>query len=133
MPYSEPHPASRVGAAIKIEAMRVFVRGLELSAEIGLYAHERGRRQPLIVDVILTVAAKPVAGLGDLVNYEAVAAKARAIIERGHIELVESFAEALAAACLDDTRVLAAEVTVEKPEAIQGASAAGVTVIASRA
>jgi dihydroneopterin aldolase len=113
--------------------MTVFVRGLALSAEIGLYAHERGRRQPLIVDVTLTVAPKPVSGLGDLVNYEAIATKARSIVERGHIELVEVFAEALAAACLEDARVLKAEVRVEKPEAIQGAAAAGVTVVASRA
>ena len=131
MPYSEPHPAVQA-AAVKIEAMSVFVRGLKLQAEIGLYAHERGRRQPLIVDVTLTVAAKPVTGLADLVSYEAVAAKARAIVERGHIELVESFAEALAAACLEDARVLKAEVRVEKPEAIPGAEAAGVTIIAVR-
>jgi dihydroneopterin aldolase len=133
LPYSEPHPAIRADAPVRIEGMSVFVRGLQLSAEIGLYAHERGRRQPLIVDVTLTVAPKPVAGLGDLVNYEAIAAKARAIVERGHIELVEVFAEALAAACLEDARVLKAEVRVEKPEAVPGAAAAGVTVVASRA
>ena len=113
--------------------MDVFVRGLELQAEIGLYAHERGRRQPLVVDVTLTVAPKPVAGLGDLVNYEMVASKARAIVEGGHIELVESFAEALAAACLEDARVLKVEVRVQKPEAISGAAAAGVAIVASRA
>jgi dihydroneopterin aldolase len=132
VPFSEP-PHAKAGAGLAIEAMSVFVRGLELQAEIGLYAHERGRRQPLIVDVVLTVAPKPVAGMGDLVNYEAVASKARAIVERGHIELVESFAEALAAACLEDARVLKAEVTVKKPEAIPGAAAAGVTILAARA
>ena len=132
MPYSEPHADVSANAALRIEAMSVFVRGLELSAEIGLYAHERGRRQPLIVDVTLSVAAKPLASLGDLVSYEAIATKARAIIERGHIELVEVFAEALAAACLEDVRVLKVEVRVEKPEAVPGAKAAGVTVIASR-
>jgi dihydroneopterin aldolase len=131
LPYSEPH-AVRADPALSIEAMSVFVRGLELSAEIGLYAHERGRRQPLVVDAVLTVAPKPVAGLGDLVNYEAVAAKARAIVERGHIELVETFAEALAAACLEDPRVLKVEIRVEKPEAVPGSAAAGVVIVASR-
>lgn len=132
LPYSEPHPITRTDAPIKIEAMSVFVRGLALSAEIGLYAHERGRRQPLVVDVTLTVAAKLVAGMADLVSYEAIANKARAIVERGHIELVETFAESLAAACLEDARVLKVEIRVEKPEAIPGSAAAGVTVIASR-
>lgn len=130
MPYSEPHTAA--GAAITIEALSIFVRGLQLSAEIGLYAHERGRRQPLVVDATLTVAAKPVAGLGELVSYEVIANKARAIVERGHIELVETFAEALAAACLEDPRVLKAEIRVEKPEAIPGSAAAGVTIVAAR-
>ncbi|MEO8813307.1 MAG: dihydroneopterin aldolase, partial [Caulobacteraceae bacterium] len=78
----------------------VFVRGLTVEAEIGVHGHERGRRQPLIVDVELQIDTNGWRALTDTVNYEAVAAHARTIAASGHIGLVESFAERLARACL---------------------------------
>ncbi|KAK0329342.1 hypothetical protein LTR94_037229, partial [Friedmanniomyces endolithicus] len=63
--------------------------------------------------------------LGDTVNYETVAEAARAIAAEGHIGLVETFAERLARACLDDRRVVRAAVRVEKPGALAAAAAPG--------
>lgn len=121
----------------RIAALSVFVEGLAVLAEIGLYAHERGRTQPLSVDVELTLSAEDGApgggaGLHGTVNYETLAAKTRALAASGHIELVETFAERLAAACLDHPRAAAVRVRVRKPEAIAGAQAAGVELSASR-
>ena len=119
---------------LRAEALRVFVEGLALDAEIGLYPHERGRRQPLSVDVELRLT--PLAGAADIhatVNYETLAAKARALAEAGHVDLAETFAERLAAACLDHPRAIAVRVRVRKPEAIAGAAAAGVELTAARA
>ena len=118
---------------LRAEALSVFVEGLSLQAEIGLYAHGRGRRQPLSVDVELSLT--PLAGAADIhatVNYETLAAKAHALADSGHIELVETFAERLAAACLEHPRAISARVRVRKPEAIAGATAAGVELTAAR-
>ncbi len=109
----------------------VFVRALTVEAEIGVHAHERGRRQPLVVDVELSVAPPPGGwrAIGETVNYERIAAHARAIAGAGHIGLVETFAWRLAQACLAEPRVLAARVRVEKPLALApDALAAGVEV-----
>ena len=114
------------------EALTVFVRGLRLDAGIGVYAHEQGRLQPLIVDVNLTLTPGPVERLADTVNYEKVAEAARGLIDAGHIELVETLAERLAAACLALPRVTRAAVRIEKPEALAGAEAAGCEVVLSR-
>ncbi len=119
--------------AVRASALSVFVEGLRLEAEIGLYAHERGRRQPLSVDVELQLT--PLAGAADIhatVNYETLAAKARAVAASGHIELVETFAERLAGACLEHPRALSVRVRARKPEAIEGAGAAGVELTATR-
>jgi 7,8-dihydroneopterin aldolase/epimerase/oxygenase len=113
--------------------LTVFVEGLELQAEIGLYDHERGRTQPLSVDVELELTPAPAHGIHGTVNYETLAAKARALASAGHIELVETFAERLAADCLDHPRATAVRVRVRKPQAIPGASAAGVELTAARA
>ena len=108
------------------------MRGLALDAEIGVYRHERGRHQPLIVDVEIELAPHGVGVLGDTVNYETLAAAARAVAAEGHIDLVETYAQRLAAACLADPRVLRARVRVDKPGALPGAAAAGVEVAAER-
>lgn len=115
-----------------VDGLTVFVRGLELRAEIGVHAHERGRTQPLVVDVALELAPRYVAGIADTVNYETIAERARALAASGHVDLVETFAERLALACLESPRVLNVRVRVKKPEAIEGAAAAGVEIQARR-
>jgi dihydroneopterin aldolase len=102
----------------EITGMKVFVRGLVIDAQIGVYAHEHGRSQPLLVDVELEVAIRGAEHLSDTIDYAAIAARAREVAADGHLKLVEAFAERLARACLEDERVLAARVRVEKPQAL---------------
>lgn len=109
------------------------MRGLALEAEIGVYRHERGRPQPLVIDVEAELAPRYVGTLGDTLNYEKLANAARAIAAEGHIDLVETYAERLAAACLNDPQVTRVRVRVEKPQALPGAAAAGVEIVAERA
>ncbi|WP_293372387.1 dihydroneopterin aldolase [Phenylobacterium sp.] len=115
--------------AIRAAMTRVFVTGLKVQAEIGVYKHEIGRVQPLVVDVELDVPTAGADRLSDTLNYETILTAARAIAGAGHIELVETFAERLAHACLADPRVTQARVRVEKPLALApDAVAAGVEI-----
>lgn len=126
-------PTDQPGAAGRIVMTKIFVTGLKVEAEIGVYAHEKGRAQPLIVDVELDVPAAGIERLADTVNYEMVGEAARAIVAEGHIGLVEAFAERLARACLEDPRVMRARVRVEKPLALAPhAAAAGVEITVVR-
>jgi dihydroneopterin aldolase len=120
-----PLQPSSDAAVVRIEAAKVLVRGLRVEAEVGVHAHEHGRRQPLVVDVELDVTAAAGDHLGDVVNYEIIAAKAETIAALGHLKLIETFAERLARACLEDSRVSRARVRVEKPEALAPRAAAG--------
>ena len=117
----------------KIVVSRIFVHGLTVDAQVGVHAHERGRTQPLIIDVELDVAWAGVERLSDTVNYEAVVEAAQAIARSGHIDLVEVFAERLADRCLREPRVTRARVRVEKPQALAPhAAGAGVEITAVR-
>ena len=112
---------------------RVFVRGLNVQAQIGVYRHEIGKVQPLVVDVELDVPEAGHERLAETLNYETILAAAQAIAGQGHIELVETFADRLARACLEDPRVARARVRVEKPLALAPhAVAAGVEIILAR-
>jgi dihydroneopterin aldolase len=110
---------------------RVFVRALRVEAEIGLHAHEQGRRQPLIVDVELDLAGEPWRSIHATVDYERILAHARAVADEGHVLLVETFAWRLAHACLQEPGVTRARVRVEKPLALApDAEGAGAEVVA---
>ena len=112
---------------------RVFVTGLKVQAEIGVYRHEIGRVQPLVVDVELDVPTAGAERLSETLNYETILEAARQIASGGHIELVETFAERLGQACLADPRVTRARVRVEKPLALApDAVGAGVEIILVR-
>jgi len=111
---------------------RVFVRGMRLDIEIGVHRHEHGRVQPVVVDVDIHIPAASAERLADTINYEAVTERARAIAAEGHIMLVETFADRLGRALMDDPRISRVRVRVEKPEALPEAAAAGVELVLER-
>ncbi len=125
-----PHP--RPWAPPRPERLAVFMRGLRLEAEIGVHPHERGRTQPLVVDIEADLAPGEVRGIGDTLNYETLSSLARALAGRGHIELVETYAQELAAAVLRNSAALRVRVRVEKPQALEDAAAGGVEVALAR-
>lgn len=125
-------PPFATGDAIRHEGLSVFVRGLTVQAGIGIHDHEMNRLQTLVIDVTLTLAPGLVERLGDTVSYEDVAAAARAIVAGGHVGLVETFAQRLALACLDDARVQRCAVRIEKPGALEGVVAPGCEVLLAR-
>ncbi|WP_185681086.1 dihydroneopterin aldolase [Parvibaculum sedimenti] len=112
----------------------VFVRDLLLDAHIGVYTHEHGRTQPIRVNVDLTVSE---AAHGDkhanVVCYEEVVNNIKAMVASGHLNLVETLAERVAASCLEDERVMAARIRIEKLAAIPEAGSVGVEIERTRA
>lgn len=118
------------GSTTDTRTIRVFIRDLELKAQIGIHVYEQGTDQPVRINVDLTVAAPEDYGdrLANVVDYEAVTNKIRAIVAAGHINLAETLAERILDACFADKRVRSAKVRVEKLHALKGAQAAGVEI-----
>jgi len=137
MPQPEPTapedaPGLATGAS-RIVITKVFVRGLAIDAHIGVYKHEKGRPQRLVIDVELDVAVTDWSALSETVNYEVIATKARRVAAEGHRGLVETFAHHLAEACFEEPKVTRARIRVEKPSALApDAAAAGVEITAVR-
>ncbi len=116
----------------------MFIRDLVLDASIGVYAHEHQARQRVRLNIDLAVADDGAAqlsrarvgqdDLGRVVDYDTIVNKARALAAGGHVQLIETLAERLAEACLDDPRILIARVRVEKLDIFADAVSAGVEV-----
>jgi dihydroneopterin aldolase len=122
---------SRLPFADATKAIRhVFIRDLEVLAHIGIHGHEQGKLQPVRINVDLAVedAAVLADKLDLVVDYEAIAIKIRALVAAGHINLAETLAERIAAACFEDPRVKTTRVRVEKLHALPGAESAGVEI-----
>ena len=108
----------------------VFIRNLELHAQIGIYHHERGKAQPVRINVDLAVedAAKIEDRLDQVVDYAEITQRIRDIVAAGHINLIETLAERIAETSFVDPRVKTARVRVEKLHALPGAESAGVEI-----
>jgi dihydroneopterin aldolase len=112
-------------------ARRVFVRDLLLDALIGIYPEERVKSQKILINLELWVAetpGEPPRSYDEVVCYEQLVKRAKALLAEGHVDLVETLAEKLASLCLADERVLRTRVRVEKPEAIAEAAGVGVEI-----
>ncbi|MFN7303152.1 dihydroneopterin aldolase [Phenylobacterium sp.] len=118
---------------IVIRSQKVLVRGLRLEAFIGIHDHERDSSQLLLVDVEVDLGCERIEAISGAFNYEAVVLEARKIVSQGHIDLVETFAERLAAACLAHAPARRVRVCALKPSALAPeADAAGVEIVLER-
>ncbi len=120
-------PIADAGRGIR----HVFVHDLVLEAAIGVYAGEHGRTQRIRINVDLGVADPGVVGADELsrvVDYSVVVDKVRALVGGGHVRLVETLAERIAAACLTDKRIMTARIRVEKLDIYPDAGGVGVEI-----
>tara|TARA_B100000315_G_scaffold245665_1_gene271857 strand:+ start:8334 stop:8756 length:423 start_codon:yes stop_codon:yes gene_type:complete len=109
----------------------VFIRDLILTGLIGVHTHEKKKPQRLRINLDLAVKETPTAiedRLSDVVSYEDVADRIRSLVTDGHVNLVETLAERVADMCLNDERVQAARVRIEKLDIFEDAASAGVEI-----
>ena len=104
---------------------RVFVRDLVMDASIGVYDHEKVAPQRIRLNLDLEVIGSGVTGEDGVTAI-------REVVGQGHIMLVETLAERLAARCLRDARVRRVTVRVEKLDVFPDAASVGVEIERSR-
>ena len=111
---------------------RIFVHDLTLPVRIGAYAREHGAPQPVRFSVDAWVArpSRPARDLRDVVSYDLIADGIRLLVDAGHVELVETLAEEVAALLLSHPRVARVRVRLEKLET--GSGVVGVAIERTR-
>lgn len=126
-PWTRGEPASAY--------RRIFVRDLILPCAIGVHDHERGGTQRVRINVELFERAdeQPLEdSIHNVVSYENVVDGIREIVSAGHINLVETLADRIAALCLTDGRIERARVRVEKLDVYPEAASVGVELVRDR-
>ena len=99
---------------------RITLTGLRVRGRHGVLDFERANGQDFLIDVRLELDLGPAAAsddVADTVHYGELAGRLAEIVGGEPVNLIETLADRLLTACLDDERVAAAEVTVHKPQA----------------
>jgi 7,8-dihydroneopterin aldolase/epimerase/oxygenase len=133
-PVENPDAAS-VPASNHAVTTKIFIKGLQIEAECGVYAFEKGTKRPLIVDIDVIVASDLGAlndSLAQTVDYDTLAAHVRDVAAVGHLNLIETFAEQVANRILGEPRILSVRLRVEKPGSVPGADCSGVEIERTR-
>jgi len=110
---------------------QILIEGLTLPAYIGVFEHEYGVQQSVRFDVTVDIA--PLGPESDhethnIVRYDHIVADIKELLAKGHIDLVETLAEDVAATCLSYDRAEQVCVTVAKLSAFAEAEAVGVRI-----
>jgi 7,8-dihydroneopterin aldolase/epimerase/oxygenase len=113
---------------------RITLRGIRAMGRHGANPGERDREQPFDVDVVAELdlcEAQRSDDLADTLDYAALHRRIVKVVERTSHALLERLAAELIDAVFADARVVRAEVTVAKPELLDGATPS-VTLVRER-
>ncbi|MFT9459582.1 MAG: dihydroneopterin aldolase [Acetobacter orientalis] len=111
----------------------LFLNNMVVDAHIGVFPHEQGVTQRVRISVTFGVQDDDTLNVGvdDLsrtVSYEHVVLLVRQIVQEGHVRLVETLAERIAAGVLADTRVHVVRVKIEKLDVFEEIESVGVEI-----
>lgn len=112
---------------------RIFIRDLVLDCAIGAYEEEKGTTQKVSFSVeawVRAASGRLDDRLENVPSYDDIIKIVRGRVGKGHIQLVETFAERIAEDCLADSRIAMVRVRVEKLE--RGPAAVGVEIVRPR-
>ncbi|HTH97215.1 MAG TPA: dihydroneopterin aldolase [Stellaceae bacterium] len=129
-----PFPAARPEPAPESQdkpIRHVFMRDLVMMCLVGVHAHEfKGpQRVRLNLDLAVHDDGRPAGDdLRNVVCYDEVLQQVRAVVEAGHVKLIETMAENIAEACLADPRIRAVRIQVEKLDVYQDMQSVGIAI-----
>ncbi|UJP09131.1 dihydroneopterin aldolase [Microbacterium sp. KUDC0406] len=99
---------------------QIVLTGLTVFGRHGVFDHERRDGQEFTIDLTLHLPLKDAAAsddVADTVHYGELAERVAAIVAGEPVNLIETLAERIADAVLEDDRVRLVQVTVHKPHA----------------
>lgn len=126
-PVIEPLKIADAAAGLR----HVFVRDLVLPCNIGVHLHEKGQTQRVRINLDLGVwegDGQHGDRLENVVCYEDIVTRVRAVTSDGHVNLAETLAERIATLCLQDANCRSARVRVEKLDVFEDAGSVGVEI-----
>jgi dihydroneopterin aldolase len=114
---------------------RVFVHDFEIIASIGVFEHEKRYEQRVLLSIDLDVRDDYDGvsdRLDDVLDYSKLVEGVARLVQREHVNLLETLAERVAEYCLGDDRTLGIRVRIEKPDALPSCRSVGIEIARER-
>ncbi|MCL4695133.1 MAG: dihydroneopterin aldolase [Candidatus Hydrogenedentes bacterium] len=115
---------------------QIHIRDLTCRCIVGINPEERTNLQDVIINLTLHADLREACAtdrIDDTIDYKSVKLAVLAMVEESSYYLVERMAERIAEVCLQDTRVEAVRVSVDKPGALRFARSVAVEIFRERA
>jgi dihydroneopterin aldolase len=120
-----PQPARAAKPRQAAPLDKIFVRDLVILCSIGAFEEEKHEKQRVRFQVEVWIYPSRRRGNDDVssvVSYDLIVEAIRCVTGAGHINLVETLAERVAARCLAHRRAARVRVVAEKLDRLEGAS-----------
>ncbi|MEC5399747.1 dihydroneopterin aldolase [Uliginosibacterium sp. H1] len=108
----------------------IFIEGLRVEAQVGIYPRERVLKQPLEIDLRLGMAAH--AGrrddIADTIDYDKTVQRIRQVLAERQFNLLEALAEFLAGMLIEEFGARWVRLAIAKPGVIRGVRRIGVNI-----
>lgn len=114
---------------------KIIIKNLKTNGILGIHKHEQETRQPIQINVVMSVDTSSAAAEDDIhqtVNYSTVAKQILKKVESTHFYTVEALIASLADLILDHKLVQEVWLRVEKTEAVTTAESVGVEITRQR-
>jgi len=100
----------------------IYINDLVVKCIIGVFENERVKKQPIVINIALSVDTRKAAlsdDLNDTVSYHDIYLEINDMVSKSKFFLLEKMAQEIANLCLKDKRVEQVVVHIEKPEAVK--------------
>ena len=114
---------------------RIYIRDLTCRCIVGINPDERTNLQDVNINLVLHADLREAGAtdrIDDTIDYKSVKLAVLSLVEKSTYYLVERLAERIAEVCLEDTRVEAVRVTLDKPGALRFARSVAVEIYRER-
>ncbi len=114
----------------------LWIEGLKVEALIGVYAHEKINKQPLIIDLVLATDLQKACqsdAVEDTLDYASVSQSVIGFITASQFELIEALSEALIQSLFSTYPALTkVALKLNKPKAVPEAEGVGLMITRAR-
>ncbi len=110
---------------------KIVIRDLHARCILGIFPEEREKPQEITLNIALSADLRRAGqsdDIKDTVDYKDIKKRVLHLVEESQFFLVERLAQAVADICLEDPRVAAVTVTVDKPGALRFARSVAVEI-----
>lgn len=114
---------------------KIFIRDLALRCIIGIYPEERREKQDVVINVEMHCDLRKAGlsdDLNDTVDYKSIKKAILKLVEESRFQLIETMAERIAGIALNNEKIQAVIVTVDKPGALRFAKSSAVEIMRTR-